>query len=565
MDRRQKAIRNAFGVVLALTTIVTRWPIRARTFFEFDSINFAVAIFRFNLREVTPQMPGYILHVLLARLIHSISGDLNQSYIILSVALSVGAVLFLWRAAAVLRGERVATVTALLWLTTPLFWFHGAINSIYVEEVFYASVLLYLGLKWLRRDHPTWEVVAYMIAFSLAAGARQTSLFFFLPATIFLIWKRRPSQKILILSLLCILAVTGVWISELLREAGGFSIYLSLARSESIFKIQSVLFGNSWQSQFDLMVKVLFYFVLALGSSWLMVVTIDILYARRSIIFIRQHARKPTAIFVLLIAIVPLVFYFIVFFMKAGYLLNVVPSAILVRAVLVDQFAIWLAEREKRHSNNPLKLTRPIITRNVVIITSILILLNVLWFFVPWPGSGQARYNNENTRNSFVHGAVNRYENSQDRWLTIANRALEYTNISGIRAVDSLNSVTLQTLEANGSNYTDQVMIATWWSRWIYLLMPRATTYDIELDYKRPGAIAVGRAQEFHRINIYDSTIHISSQRPVLLLMRHDRSDFQAISRQVHLERLSTPEYLDIYRILDSSFVLKWGDRTFIK
>ncbi|HWF44138.1 MAG TPA: hypothetical protein VG537_05820, partial [Candidatus Kapabacteria bacterium] len=310
---------------------------------------------------------------------------------------------------------------------------------------------------------------------------------------------------------------------------------------------------------------VLFYFVIALGSSWLMVVTIDILYARRSIAFIRRHARNPKAIFVLLVAIVPLAFYFIVFFMKAGYLLNVVPSAILVRAVLVDQFAIWLAEREKRHSNNPLKLTRPIITRNVSIITSILVLLNVLWFLVPWPGSEQARYNNENTRNSFIHGAVNRYESSQDRWLTIANRALEYTNISGIRAVDSLNDRTLHTFEANGANDTNQVMIATWWSRWIYLLIPRATTYDVELDYKRPGGIAVGRAQEFHRINIYDSTIHISPQHPVLLLMRHDRSDFQEINRQVHLERLSTPEYLDIYRILDSSFVIKWGDRTFIK
>jgi hypothetical protein len=565
MAHREKKIRTAFGVVLALVTIVTRWPIRARTFFEFDSINFAVATFRYDLREVTPQMPGYILHVLFVRLISSFGIGINQAYIVLSVLLSIGAVLFLWRAAATLRGERVAVIAALLWVTTPLFWFHGAVNAIYAEEAFYASVLLYLGLKWLRSDRPSWEVVVYFIAFSLAAGARQTSLLFFLPATIFLVWKRRPSKKVFVLALVCFVVITGAWVGELLREAGGLTSYLALAKSESNFRTQSILFGNSWQSQFDMIGKVLFYFVLALGSSWLMVFTIDILYARRSLIFIRQHLRNPKALFILLIALVPLLFYVLVFFMKAGYLLNVVPSAILVRAVLVDQFAIWLAEREKRRSSNPLKLTRSIITRNVFIITSTLVLLNVLCFLIPWPGSEQIQYNNENTRNSFVHGAINRYESSRERWLTIANRAFEYTNISGIRAVDSLNDMTLRTLEANNANDSDQVIIATWWSRWTYLLLPRALTYDVEVDYKRPGAIAVGCAQEFHRTNIYDSLIRISSKRSVLLLMRHDHPDFKQVSQQVHLERLPMLEYLDIYRILDSSFVLKWGDRTLVK
>ena len=565
MDRREKKIRAVFGVALTLATIATRWPIRSRTFFEFDSINFAVAIFRFDLREVTPQMPGYILHVLFGRFISSFGIGVNQAYIILSVLLSVCAVLFLWRAAAALRGERVAVIAALLWLTTPLFWFHGVVNAIYAEEAFYASVLLYLGLKWLRNDRPSWEVVVYFIAFSLAVGARQTSLLFFLPATIFLIWKRRPSKKIFGLAMVCFVVITGTWVSELLREAGGLTTYLALAKSESNFRTQSILFGNSWHSQFDMMGKVLFYFVLALGSSWLMVITIDVAYARRSIIFIRQHIRNPKALFVFLIALVPFLFYLLVFFMKAAYLLNVAPSAILVRAVLVDQFAIWLAEHEKRQSSDPLKLTRPIITRNVSIITSILVILNILWFLVPWPGSEQSRYNNEDTRNSFIHGALYRAGHSRDRWLTIANRALEYTNVSGITAVDSLNNMTLRTLEANNANNPDQAIIATWWSRWTYLLLPRALTYDVEVDYKRPGAIAVGCAQEFHRMNIYDSVIRISSKRPVLLLMRQDRPDFKQVSQQVHLERLPMPEYLDIYRILDSSFVLKWGDRTFVK
>jgi hypothetical protein len=212
-----------------------------------------------------------------------------------------------------------------------------------------------------------------------------------------------------------------------------------------------------------------------------------------------------------------------------------------------------------------LRATRRIITNNVVVLMGCAVLLNCLWFFIPWPGTSQERYDNENTRNSFVHGAINRFGNSRERWLTLANRAFEYTNLSGIRAVDRLNKVTLSTLRANGAADSGQVILATWWSRWAYLNLPHAMTYDIEVDYARPGALAVGRASEFHRINLYDSTITIHSSRPVLLLMRHDRPDFERVSHQLHLERIPMPEYLDFYRIRDTAFTLKWGDRTFIK
>ncbi|HET6402593.1 MAG TPA: glycosyltransferase family 39 protein [Candidatus Kapabacteria bacterium] len=567
MSRREKTLRTLFGFALALATFLTRFPIRAKTFFEFDSINFAVGTFRFDLHEVTPQMPGYILHVLFGRLMYWVTGDLTLAYVWGSILLSIGAVLFLWRAAAVLRGERVGVIAALLWLTLPIFWFHGAVASIYAEEAFYTSLLLYLGLKWLRSKKPSWEVILYFAALSLATGARQTSILFFFPATIFLFVKRRPSKKIVTMATAAFVAITAAWLFELLREAGGLSSYLALANVENNFKTQSILFGNSWQSQFDLVGKVLFYFVIALGPTWLFVLTVDVVFARRSVAFVRKYSRNTAAQFVVLVALMPMAFYLIVFFMKAGYLLNVLPSAILARAVLLDQAAIWIAQGRKERTKNKNILTRPIIMQNVAWLTGSIVALNILWFFIQWPGTQQKLYNNEDTRNSFIHGAVNRYEHSQSRMLTLANRAFEYTNVSGIRAVDSLNDMTLRALQANSGNDSGEVILASWWYRWSYLLLPHAVTYDLELDPYHPGALWVGHAQELHREFLDhpgDSVIRLHSTHPVLLLLRHDRPDFDEVARQVHLERLPLPEYLDIYKILDSSFVLKWHDRTFI-
>ncbi len=574
MDGRDKRLRLLFGFGLAAATLATRFPIRARTFFEFDSINFAVGTFRFDLAQVTPQMPGYILHVLFGRLLYAITGDLHLAYVWVSILLSIGSVLFLWRAAAVLRGERVGIIAALLWLTLPLFWFHGATDSIYTEEAFGASVLLYFGLKWLRSERPTWEVILYCIVLSLATGSRQTSIIFFLPATIFLFLKRRPSNRMVAYGLAAFAVLTAAWLHELFQEAGGIANYLQLVESEGNFRTQSMLFGNSWRSQFDLIGKVLFYFVISLGPTWALVLTVDAVFAKRSIAFVRHYARNTKAQFVFLVSAVPLAFYLVVFFMKAGYLLNVMPSAILVRAVLLDQTAIWLAERLKRRSREKLQLARPIITRNVVWFTSAIVALNVFWFFVPWPGTAQRVYDNEDTRNSFVHGALHRYVDSESPILTLANRAFEYTNVSGIRAVDRLNDTVLRALEANHGNDSGEVMLASWWYRWSYLLLPNATIYDLELNPDHPGSLDapndslwVGRSHSIYRVFLDqpgDSVIRFRSSHPVLLLLRHDRPDFDTVASQIHLERLPLPEYLDLYKILDSTFTLRWHHRTFI-
>ena len=562
MALKEKPLRLATGFVLAVATLLTRLPFRAHTFFEFDSINFAVAIFRFSLREVTPQMPGYILHVLLGRLLYTITGDLNSAYLWLSMLLSIGSVLFLWRAAAQMRGERVAIIAALIWLTTPLFWFQGEVAAVYAHEAFFTAWLLYLGMKLLNDSKRYDLVYLLLIVFSLATGARQSSILFFLPAIVFLLWKIHISKKHLFLAVVGYVIITTLWFGELVRESGGLSTYLYSVHHESIFKSQSVLFGNSWQSEFDTISKVAFYLPIAMGASILALIAILLTFPLRTLRFARAFRSNPKALYIVLIALPALLFYFFIFFMKAGYFLNVIPSAILIIAVLIDQAAIWLAEFEKRRSENKLQFTRPIITRNVAMLTSAVMGINCLWFFVRWPGTDQTRFNNEDTRNSFIRGAVNRFDDSQDRWLTLANRAFAYTNVSGFRAVDSLNDMTLRALEARGANDSNSTIIATWWSRWTYLLLPHANTYDVE-----PGianTIAVGYSRELHRENIFDSVTRIHSSGPMLLLMRHDRTNFAEVNKQLHLERLSLPEYLDIYKILDTGFTLRLQDRTFL-
>lgn len=560
MARNERSIRAMAGALLAVATLATRVPFRSHTLFEFDSIDFAVATFRFDLHEVTPHMPGYILHVWLGRLFSLFTRDINAAFVWLSVALSVGAVLFLWRAAAQLRGERVAIIAAAIWLTLPLFWFHGCVSSIYVQEAFWTSAILYFGIRFLNTTRST-DLIGLAITYSLAGAARPNDLLFFLPAIILLLLKVRPDRKHVLLAVSLFLFVTALWIGDLLREAGGLANYFAAARSESNYRTLSLFFGGTLSTHWDMVLKLAFYFAVSIAVPLVALLPVVILFPHHLYSLTRYCFKNAKAQFVILIAGPALAFYALIFFMKAGYLLNVLPGVVLIVAVTLDQSAIWFAERTKRRDADMLRLTRPIISRNVSLFTASVALLNVFWFFVRWPGTEQTTFNNENTRNSFVHGALNRYE--QGRIRTALNRAFEYTNVSGIEAVDRLNEVTDQALEAAGAELPGTVIIANWWARWCYDRFPHATVIDIE-TVGHDDSLAVGVSYERERENISSKRFGLFGER-VLLLMRHDRPDFSVVANQLHLERLPLPEFLDAYRIEDSTFHLRWGGREFVR
>src|SRR5436190_23779949 len=115
MPLGEKKVRRLTGVLLIIVTLLTRLPFISHMLYEFDSIDFAVGTFRFSLEQVTPHFPGYILHILFAKFLLLFIADVNRAFVWISILLSIGSVLFLWRAGASLRGERVGVLAALIW------------------------------------------------------------------------------------------------------------------------------------------------------------------------------------------------------------------------------------------------------------------------------------------------------------------------------------------------------------------------------------------------------------------------------------------------------------------
>ncbi len=563
MPLGEKKLRRITGAGLVLLTLVTRLPFATKMLYEFDSIDFAVATFRYSLEQVTPHFPGYILHILFAKLLLLFTVDINFSFVLISVALSVGAVLYLWRAGAALRGERVGLIAASLWILLPIFWFYGLVATVYQYEAFFACALLYHGIKLIRFPQNEKHFFAVAILLSLATGARQSSVVFFAPAILFLALITKQRLRSLVLAFGWFVLTTACWLTILLLMCGGADEYLAAMRAEHIYKSQSFLFGNPITEHLAVMAKVIVYLIGGSLPIVLLAICTLLLYPKRLLSFVLRVCKSVTFQYCSLVALPPLVFYLAVYFMKAGYLLNVIPSIVLCGAVLIDQLSLWRAEAIKTKPANAKRFTRPLITRNAIIWSALVLVFNICWFTIRFPVTSDQEFFNAFTRDSFgeLRSAITKTNGGIDY---IFNRILSFTSIHSANESDLLHTIVNDTLRAEVQENKHVVILASWWHRWGYFYLPETTIYDIR-DLPQSDELMLGVAEHYIRKNISEAEIIIPNNTEVILALREDHPAFQQLSQQVHLQRLMMPKYLDLWKITDSQFTLHWKDKVFVK
>ncbi len=564
MPLGEKKVRRLTGLMLVVAVLITRLPLISRMLYEFDSVDFAVATFRFSIDQVTPHFPGYILHILFAKFLLFFISDVNLAFVWISILLSTGSVLFLWRAGSALYGERVGVIASVLWLFTPIFWFYGEVATAYVYEAFFASAFLYFGISLLRKPDKEWFVYSLFIALAFATGARQSSILFFTPCVIYILWKTRQPLKICFTGLVLFLIIAATWMAILFSDSGGIDRYFAQIGSETVYRSQSILFGNSFSTQLSVIAKVLLYLFIAALPFLIIIIVSLIRYRKRTTTFIKAHFKRPTLHFTILVAIPPFLFYIAIYFMKAGYLLNILPSIALISAVLLDQMTIWNAERMKKRPGNSLLLTRPLITTAAIRYCIIILAFDIFIFFFPFPWLCEKNFNNAFTLDSFnAQASILDPTLGGGKGLAL-NRLFSFSSIHGIVSTDKLHTEVLEALKKESADPADLIILDTWWHRWGYYYSQRSMIYDIR-DFPLSDSLWVGVSQNYIREGIADSVLEIPHEKKVIILLREDHPSFKSVAKQLHLKRIGLPKYLDMYRITDEHFSLQWKNVRFVK
>lgn len=231
-ERRDLSIAAA----LVLLTWATRLPFVGTVLYHWDSINFALGLDHFDIARGQPHAPGYLLYVLLGRLVRLFVPDVQQALAAISWVSSGLAVGALYLLGARLLDRGVGLIAALLLATSPLYWFYGELALPHALDAF--AVIACIGMFWSVAEGSARWLVPGAIWLAIAGGLRPQTQLFLAPAVAFLAWKgaRRSAavRSRLAAAFAVMVVVDLLWAVPMLRSCGGLHAYLAITEAEHL-------------------------------------------------------------------------------------------------------------------------------------------------------------------------------------------------------------------------------------------------------------------------------------------------------------------------------------------
>jgi len=203
--------------VLVVATALTRYAFRSHYLYDIDSVNFALALKSFDPAVHQPHPPGYFLYVCLGRLVDLFFHDANATFVAISILFSCGAVATIYVLANDWFGRNAAVFAGLIFVFSPLAWFHGTVALTYAVEAFFSVLAGYLC--WRICCAEGRFVVPGAVVVGLAAGFRPSSLLLLGPLLFFSfcsVNRRQAAGGVAALAL-----TLPAWLIPLIRTTGG--------------------------------------------------------------------------------------------------------------------------------------------------------------------------------------------------------------------------------------------------------------------------------------------------------------------------------------------------------
>src|SRR2546426_4605444 len=307
------------AVALSLLTILSRLPFRARMLYNWDAVQFALALREYDVSKHQPHPPGYILYVGLGRIVNAWLGDPAAAYALLAVVFSGLTTFVVFYLAREVYDRATALAAATLLAVSPLFWFYGAVGLTYAGEALCAVTVAYFAFRALKgSETDSWLAAGYL---GLAGGLRQSVLLLLFPLWLgATVGGLRPVRPIVIgLAGVAGAAPAGVLAVVLLRGGPHWDIAPAPQVAHNRGEPTSIL-GGPFETTFRISRYVLESVLVGLGPLALAVFLVP-WYARR-------YGWGRAEWFLVGWTVPPIVVYTLVHFGQAGYVLTFLPALV---------------------------------------------------------------------------------------------------------------------------------------------------------------------------------------------------------------------------------------------
>jgi hypothetical protein len=307
--------------LLAAAVAASRFAFRSHYLYDLDSVNFALAIGRFDPQVHQPHPPGYFLYICLGRLLDYLVHDANLALVVLSVLAGIATVILIHLLALEWFGPRAATFAGLLFLFSPLAWFHGTVALTYSVEAAASALIGYLCWhidRGIDRGKTSF-IVPTAIALGVTAGIRPSSILFLGP--LFLFSLRHATFHRQLLGIAALGVTVCAWFLPMIHASGGFHAYFgALFSLWRMVPSRDTVFNSSPVTSIARAFTIVFIYFLCFGAA-----VLAPLGASSNPVPADKRKKLFTAVW-----IVPALCFFTFIFLKlvnSGYLLLVAAPA----------------------------------------------------------------------------------------------------------------------------------------------------------------------------------------------------------------------------------------------
>jgi 4-amino-4-deoxy-L-arabinose transferase-like glycosyltransferase len=348
LQARPRTTTFAIGAGLALATVILRLPFAGRHLFDWDSLQFALGMQRFDLAAHRPHPPGYIGYIVAGRLLSSFTGDTNSALVGLSIGAQAVTVAAIFLTARRLLGTFAGVAAAVLLATSPLFWLYGETALTYGLEPGLALLAFCLCLR--ATEGSLGAIAAAAAVIGLEGAVRPSTAAFMLPVLAYAMiagtdrgqWARRLLAVAAGIALGC-----AVWVLPLLWLSGGPAAYL-----RDTLQLADRVSGGSavWRAGWWGLAKNVQALLNGVGYSLVLYLPLALavglvaLAERRG----RHHPRSRLAVMLALWVLPASVFFALVHIGQLAYVLFFVPALVLAAGPVLERLAGAVTSRRPR-------------------------------------------------------------------------------------------------------------------------------------------------------------------------------------------------------------------------
>lgn len=201
---------------------LSRYFLSEKTFSALDSVQYTLGSMDFSLQQGNPPPPGYFLYIMTGKFLNLFFHEPQHAMVMISVIYSGLIPVVLFMLGRQLFGSAAGILAALLFLTSPVFWYKGITIYGHLNAGFFILLTVFFCYQAIRGK----EKFIYFasISYALLAGTRPQEFPMLILLFLFTLCFVGPKAKIA--SVFVFMIVSLMWLIPLIKMSGGLSAYL---------------------------------------------------------------------------------------------------------------------------------------------------------------------------------------------------------------------------------------------------------------------------------------------------------------------------------------------------